>query len=278
MTINATTTTPTPVAQPVVVNDPATQADGKTNIQRIQVFVSPDELANAQRQIADFYAQSGVQSLPPPEIVTVDDAQSVSVALTFEDSSEAVFDLTQLFLVLAECSNTLFSTSTQRRQISGEMVEKSAMDAAKLKEQAAGKRFQAAMISAGFQMAGSVVTMAGTGAGMLRSGQMGKLGADGKPIGDVRMTHDEYAAGTQAGSGITNASGSMAAAGFSKQEGELEAASARANAVGAGAEKGYGTANDMIQQALKIFAAMQQFMQQVPQADIETNKHMASNV
>lgn len=243
------------------------QGNGTGSVDSPQIQPKPPEQSNGQ-VLADIFKDmfkpgNLLASLPKPQPLTGQQATETATAVTAMDPTEVVFDLFQLMALVLEAQMQSYELGSQRRSAAADAVNALRWAGAKLKDKSADAQFKASILKAGFEIAGAAVSMGGSAA----------------TFGLVSAANTQTVnAGVQGGSGFVTALGAIFSAMEQQGAGKADADAQRMEATAGGAEKGYGTSNEMMQRALELISKLQQFFQQVSQAEIQTNTHTASNV
>lgn len=212
--------------------------------------------------------QSMALCLPPAAPVTTEEAQSTSAAMATLDPVDMVYDVFQLMALVLETQMAGYETGSARRAAAADAVDKLRWAAAALKDKSVNAQYKAAVINATFQIVSASVTIAGSTA-------VGTLGANGNLTQGGMATGNAF---TQGVSGLNTGIGSLMAALEQRKAGQADADASRAEAGAGSSEKSYNTSNELMQRMLDLINKVQQWFQQVSQAEIQTTTHMANNV
>lgn len=240
--------------------------------------VETNEIIGTQKSVS----QGAARDMSPGDDLNGSHAAQASQRLGSFDQENMRADMYSVMALFQKMAQEMRDSARTERQANTQAKVSELYSSASEITEAAEKRFQGAMISGAFQIAGGVTSMAmGT---VSASKQIKGLSIASGPGGPTTQSSTLEIQGKQIGAygagvgQIFSGVGEMGKASFDKDASAHDAQSKRNEANAQVADLGIQQADDQMRRMMEIIQDMREKTASMQQADIETNKSIARNV
>ncbi len=240
--------------------------------------LSADEAAELQRALSaldDLQPQSATRGVPVPRDQAKAVPDDIDVALDQAETSVST-DIYAFMALFTQLAQQMRQAAKEQRQTELQSQVTAINNAANLMIDAAEKRFAAAMVQGGMQIASGAVTV-GSG--------IGSAIAVAKAKPDQLLTGSKFLTQLNASQNITSGSSqiltgmaTMISASMELDAAKIDAEAKEQEALGTGAQARRDSAQEVAQNMADLIKDIREQLRAIAQSDIETNRGIARNI